>query len=67
MIYIKENTLDRIANWSDDSIHILADFDRTITAGHGEGSWSVLAKSDLLPKEYVEGRKVLYKRYRPIS
>lgn len=67
MIYIKENTLNRIANWKDDSIHILIDFDRTITSGQCEGSWSVFAKSNLLPNEYNLDRQELYKIYRPVE
>ena len=52
MITIKNGILDKIKNWTDDSIHVLTDFDRTITVGNSESSWSILAKSNLVPKEY---------------
>ena len=53
MIIVKENTLERIKEWSDDSIYVLTDFDRTITVGNSDSSWSILSKSDMVPKEYV--------------
>lgn len=67
MFYIKENTIERISNWKNSSIHILTDFDRTITAGNNNSSWSALGKSSLAPKEYVEERQKLFDYYRPIE
>ena len=65
MISIKEETLNKIKNWSDDSIYVLTDFDRTITVGNSASSWSILSKSDMVPKEYVNERQELYDYYRP--
>ncbi len=65
MIIIKDGTLDRIRNWKDSSIYILTDFDRTITVGNSDSSWSILSQSDMVPKEYVQERQALFKYYRP--
>ena len=67
MITIKNGILDKIKNWTDDSIHVLTDFDRTITVGNSESSWSILAKSNLVPKEYVLERQKLFDYYRPFE
>jgi len=67
MIIIKNGTLERINNWNDSSIHILTDFDRTITVGNSESSWSILSKSNMVPKEYVEERQKLFNYYRPFE
>lgn len=67
MIIIKDGTIERIKDWNDDSIHILTDFDRTITMGSSDSSWSILSKSDLVPREYVKERQELYEYYRPIE
>ena len=60
MIYIKENTMDRISNWSDDSICVLTDFDRTITTGNSPSSWSILSNSNMISNEYVKESYELY-------
>lgn len=65
MITIKPETLERIKEWTDSSLHILTDFDRTITVGNSDSSWSILSKSNLVPTEYVEERQVFYNYYRP--
>ena len=67
MIYIKEDTLKRIDGWTDESIYVLTDFDRTITVGNSDSSWSILSKSDMVPKEYVIERQEFYNQYRPIE
>jgi len=67
MIIIKNGTLERINDWKDNSIYVLADFDRTITVGNSESSWSILSKSNLVPKEYVEERQILFNYYRPFE
>ena len=54
MIIIKEKTLERIKDWEDSSIYVLADFDKTITSGNSESSWSILSKNNIMPKEYDE-------------
>lgn len=65
MIYF--NNIDRINNWSDDSIHVLTDFDRTITVGNNDSSWSILSKSKDVPMEYVTKRQALFDYYRPFE
>lgn len=67
MIIIKNGTLERVKEWIDDSIYVLTDFDRTITVGNSESSWSILSKSNVVPKEYVEERQELFDYYRPIE
>lgn len=67
MIKIKKGALERTKNWSDESIYILADFDRTITVGDSEGSWSILSKSDKVPSGYKKEAKEIYDYYRPIE
>ena len=65
MIFIKDNTLNRIKDWTDDSIYVLTDFDRTITVGSSSSSWSILSKSNIVSKEYNDERQSLYDYYRP--
>lgn len=67
MIYLKEEKLEEIKNWKDEELYILADFDRTLTLGSSLTSWSVLSKSDKVPKEYVTERQKYYDYYRPIE
>jgi len=67
MITYNKEKLEKANNWNDNSIRILTDFDRTITVGNSDSSWSVLSKSDLVPKEYVVERQELYNYYRPFE
>ena len=67
MITYNRNKIMEVNNWNDCSVHILTDFDRTITVGNSDSSWSVLSKSDLVPKEYVAERQALYNYYRPFE
>ena len=67
MIIIKNGTLERIKDWKDDSIYVLTDFDRTITMGNSDSSWSILSKSNMVPKEYVEERQKFFNYYRPFE
>ena len=50
-----------------DNVYVVTDFDRTITNGSSQTSWSILASSDLVPKSYVSERQELYDFYRPIE
>ncbi len=50
-----------------DKYYVVADFDKTITTGSSMTSWSILAKSEDVPKEYIEDRQKLYDIYRPIE
>lgn len=54
-----------VTDWND--CYVVADFDRTITNGSSKTSWSILAASDLVPKEYADERNALYEIYRPIE
>lgn len=67
MIYLNKEALNKINKITKDNVYILADFDRTITLGSSNTSWSILAKSDMVPKEYVIERQKLYDIYRPIE
>lgn len=67
MIWVKNGTTERIASWNKNNTYILTDFDRTLTLGGSITSWSVLAKSNEVPKEYVEERQKYYDEYRPIE
>ena len=67
MIIIKNNTLDRVKNWEDNTIHVLTDFDRTLTKGNSDSSWGILSKTDLMNDDYVKERINLYNYYRPIE
>jgi len=49
------------------SVYIVADFDRTLTAGSSKTSWSILAGSDLVPDSYITERNDLFNHYRPIE
>ncbi len=66
-MFIKENikTVLPFQNFND--VYVVADFDRTITKGNSQTSWSILAKSNLLPSSYVKERQELYEKYRPIE
>lgn len=67
MITVKKNILERIKDWEDSTIHILTDFDRTITKGDSDSSWGILSKTDLMDDEYIKERIALYNYYRPIE
>jgi len=67
MLYFKEEKLEKTSNWKDENIYILTDFDRTLTLGSSSTSWSVLSKSDKVPKDYVTERQEYYDYYRPIE
>ena len=54
-------------DFDDESIYVLTDYDRTLTLGSSSTSWSVLSKSDKVPREYVEERQKFYDYYRPIE
>ena len=67
MITYNKEKLEKINNWIDSTIHVVTDFDRTITVGNSESSWSVLSKSNLVPEEYVKERQEFYNYYRPFE
>ena len=51
MIISKNNVLNKTKDWNKDNIHILMDFDFTITDKTSTTSWGILGKSNLVPKE----------------
>ena len=67
MIYINENARSKMKDWTDDTIHILADFDKTITDSNSISSWGVLSKSTLVSKEYIKDRNEFYNYYYPFE
>ena len=67
MIISKNNVLNKTKDWNKDNIHILMDFDFTITDKTSPTSWGILGKSNLVPKDYVTKRQNLYDYYSPIE
>lgn len=49
------------------NLYVVADFDRTITNGNSQTSWSILSKSNLIPESYINERQILFDKYRPIE
>ncbi len=66
-MFIKDNIKSSLPIKDLSNIYVVADFDRTITNDSSETSWSILADSPYVPKEYIEDRKKLYSFYRPIE
>ena len=66
-MYIHKDVKDKLPIIDYDNLYVVADFDRTITKGNSKTSWSILANSDLVPKEYALERQELYDIYRPIE
>ena len=67
MIYLNEEKVNIINKFSDNDVYVLTDFDRTLTLGSSITSWSVLSRSDKVPKDYVILRQKYYDYYRPIE
>lgn len=66
-MYIKDFVKKLLPIQNLDNLYVVADFDRTITAGSSLTSWSVLADTNLVPEEYSIERHRLYEIYRPIE
>ncbi len=64
---INDKTKEKLPLKNLDNYYVVADFDRTITTGNSKTSWSILAGSDLVPKEYIKERDAYYDIYRPIE
>lgn len=64
---IKSTIKDLIPISNQNDYYVVADFDKTITSGASMTSWSILAKSEEVPSEYISDRQVLYDKYRPIE
>ena len=67
MINYKNDILEMINKWNADTVHILADFDRTLTVGESESSWGILSTGNFIKDEYKNERQRLYDYYRPIE
>ncbi len=63
MIYLKEGIEEKVKKWNSKEVHIVTDFDRTITDFSTPTSWSLLSRSGLTPNEYVFDRQALYENY----
>lgn len=62
--------LNKIFSEGKDKLHLLADFDRTLTIGKDKNgrevtSWNILTK--LLPSEAFAKQQALYEKYRPLE
>ena len=66
-MYINKDIKEKLPINNFEEYYVVTDFDRTITKGNSKTSWSILANSDLVPKEYIEERQALYDIYRPIE
>lgn len=66
-MFIKENIKPILPFQDFSNVYVVADFDRTITKGNSQTSWSILAKSNLVPSSYAKERQELYEKYRPIE
>ncbi len=65
MIYI--NNKEKIETFNKDSFYVVADFDKTLTAGNSNSTWGVMANAGELGEEYSRRRTELYNHYRPIE
>jgi len=65
LIIVKEEVKNKIRSWNDSTIHVLTDFDRTLTLGTTDSLWKMISKSNMVPKEYIEARNTLFNYYRP--
>lgn len=62
IIYNKEKIL-KTNNWCDNKVHVLSDFDKTITTKSSKSTWGILNQNDYLKKE----SKKLFEIYRPFE
>lgn len=67
MILINKEKVDECNKWSDNSVYVLTDFDRTITSKDSYVSWDILSKNNLVRNEYINEVNNLFKHYRPIE
>lgn len=62
-----QRKIDAIIEGGAENLHVLADFDRTLTLPSNYTSWAVLAASGLFPQEYVDRRQELFDQYHPFE
>jgi len=63
MIYFRVELMKKIEKINNDNIHIVSDFDLTLTAPGSESSWSVFSKSGVLGRAFIDEADALVKRY----
>lgn len=67
MIYVNNEILNKILSLKFEDIYLVFDFDRTITRGNSETSWSMIENSSLIDKGYRLDSRKLYNYYRKIE
>lgn len=67
MIYINNQEKINSLELNSNNFYVVADFDRTLTAGDSDSTWGVFANANQVSKEYKERRTALYNKYRPIE
>lgn len=67
MFFNQDAIINSLKTFSKDSIHIVADFDRTITSGIACPTWNLLSCSNVFPEEYNYRVCELNDNYRPIE
>lgn len=67
MIYLNNKEKLKRINLEKDNFYVVADFDKTLTAGNSLSTWGIMTNANELGNEYAERRTELYKKYRPIE
>ena len=67
MIYVNNEILNKISSLKLEDIYLVFDFDRTITRGNSETSWSIIENSSLIDRGYKLDSRKLYNYYRRIE
>jgi len=67
MIYTNAKAKELMNKINVNNVHVVADFDKTLTSSSSKASWSILSESGLLPEEYTIDRDALYAYYKPIE
>lgn len=63
MITYNIENIQKINNWTDNTIHILSDFDKTITTKNSKSTWGILVQDDVFKEESQK----LFNKYRPME
>jgi len=66
MIYIKDDKITKTNTWLDETICVLADFDKTLTKASSKSSWDILTSKDFY-NNYDNDVNELYKHYGSIE
>ena len=62
-----ETLINKLKNISAANFFVLTDFSRTLTKNTSKTSWSILPNTNILPKEYINERQMLFDLYHPIE